>query len=1292
LNIRTSRSCRSLYVAAALASLAILALFVAILWKEWRTAYTNAEVSVLNTARLLADQVDHEFHEVDAWLQGIGQRHLLARSLGEEDIRRFHEQLRQAVTLHPFANYLAISDDQGRVIFSTGTDQPLDLRDRDYFRRARDGEAGLLFSAPLPSPVTGEGALLLARSLEDDKGHFSGLVLAILPIEGLGKSFDEVDLGPRGVIDLRAADLTQIKRWPALSGPDQALGNNQVPHALSDLLQESPDRRSYTYVATSLIDGIERFYAYQRFNYHPFILIVGRATADFGSDWRQTSFLVATLCLMVVVVLFGGVRRMERQNQSLELRIAERTRDLAERERFLHTLTDALPSLIGYWDTGLRNRFANRASLEWFGKTPADMLGMRLQDLLGADRFARNEPRVRAALCGERQSFKGRLTKSDGSRRRTWTHFVPDLRGEEVRGFFVLITDITELKQAEAENALLRRILDESPDFIGMADMEGHTLYLNAAAKALIGFSSDDNLGQGHISYLHPPWAARRIAKTWIPIALERGAWIGESAVLSRDGREIPVSQILLVHRDERGRPERLSTIIRDISEQKRQAGALAEARLAAEVASRAKSEFLANMSHEIRTPLNAVLGMAYLLEQSPLEVEQRDKLGKIQTAGRALLELVNDVLDLSKIEAGEMEMERIAFSPAALFDELRALVGQQAASKGLALDFAPLPEALPGALVGDPHRLRQILLNLLNNAVKFTGQGGVRLGAHLLAAPAQSESPSSQPPSEERGIELVQEFSLNPSPGGQGEAALTGDDRPPPPTRQAGPKGGPLVLAREEAVRLRFEVADTGVGIPAEALPSLFTPFTQADGSTTRRFGGTGLGLSIVRHFAELMGGEVGVESREGQGSTFWVELPFAVAPAPALDATPVRATTAPAPPDAEQLPGVRLLLVDDNETNLEVARWILAREGALVSICLNGAAALDWLKTPGNQADIVLMDVQMPVMDGNEAVREIRRDPALAALPVVALTAGALLSERDKSLAAGMNDYLTKPFDPRQMTRVVRRQVERVRGAPLPMGPGRGARSGRAGWPNIAGIDAGEVRARLDGNLALFTTSLSRFLADFGDWRLSLPLPREAGEAEAGKGQECGDAVRSCLVPAAQEAREALARHLHKLAGGAGLLGAKTIHRLAKEAEMRLQAGPLELEGLDTLLAELAAHLASLAAAAAPHLATAARAQVESEATAAAGTSAPPDGGATPDAVANPEAAVLVDAAALAELKAQLSGARMAALGRYQQLAPALRRMLPPEDFSRLDAAMERLDFKTALAVLGTEALKKL
>jgi len=622
---------------------------------------------------------------------------------------------------------------------------------------------------------------------------------------------------------------------------------------------------------------------------------------------------------------------------------------------------------------------------------------------------------------------------------------------------------------------------------------------------------------------------------------------------------------------------------------------ALEAARQEAEAANRAKSQFLANMSHEMRTPLNALLGYGRLLETAPLEDEHRELVHKLNQAGQALLALVDDVLDLTKIEAGEFHLAQEPLDLSATLDQVRSLMAASAAQKGLDLVVEPLPAGLPRHYLADPPRLRQILVNLVGNALKFTSRGQVRLGVQ----------------------------------------ALVGDD----PTHQ----------------RLRFEVSDTGIGISAADQARLFARFQQLQDDNRRRFGGTGLGLAIVKELAERLGGGVDVRSTPGVGSTFGVEVRLEIARAQTRQQTGAGNDDLEALPGPEhlRLDGLRLLVVDDSDVNRDVAQRLLKAEGAEVQACADGQQALDWLRAPGQAVDLVLMDVQMPVMDGNTAVTLMRQDPALKEVPVIAMTAGATRSERDSSLQAGMDAYLTKPFEPEQLLRLIRRQICQRRGQPLP--PGRlrvtaATGSAQAGqlpsasppaWPEIPGIDAGDAKARLGGDLDLFTQSLSLFLDEFGDLRQAPPPPATAA------------------------AREALARRLHKLAGGAGQLGAQALFRLGKAAETSLKAA--EREDLEPLLAELAAHLAVLAAAATPHLGAAVRARAELEAAEAS------------------QGVLALDATALAELKAQLAGRRMKALPHYRQLVPGLRRFLASDDFKRLEAAMERLDFQAALEVLA-------
>ncbi len=482
----------------------------------------------------------------------------------------------------------------------------------------------------------------------------------------------------------------------------------------------------------------------------------------------------------------------------------------------------------------------------------------------------------------------------------------------------------------------------------------------------------------------------------------------------------------------------------------------LIAARDMAESANRAKSAFLANMSHEIRTPMNAIVGMAHLLKGDALSPQQHQRVDKITTAAMHLLSVINDILDFSKIEAGKFGVDRIDFNLEQVVSQALSFVAEKAESKGLAL--ASDLDGVPTGLHGDPVRLRQILLNFLSNAVKFTERGHVRLQVRPLPAePAQ-------------GVQAVQ--------------------------------------------WLRFEITDTGIGIGPAHQARLFTAFQQADDSTTRVYGGTGLGLAICRRLAELLGGRVGVHSTVGVGSTFWAELPFTMARQ--TSPSPVVAVSAPtdAPAEGPQAsqpvrggalqatgpcfpPGLKLLLAEDNPLNREVLGELLERFGLAVACVQDGVAAIEAARQM--QYDLVLMDLQMPRLDGLAAARELRQLPGYETTPIVAVTANAFDEDRLNALAAGMNDHVPKPVDPRALHAVLRRWLptQGGSGGPHAIGtdgapasasdPGATARADDAeplkALARIPGLHVAQALRHTGGSPQQLLERLHRFVADHGD-----------------------------------------------------------------------------------------------------------------------------------------------------------------------------------------------------------------
>ncbi|MBF0161729.1 MAG: response regulator [Magnetococcales bacterium] len=518
----------------------------------------------------------------------------------------------------------------------------------------------------------------------------------------------------------------------------------------------------------------------------------------------------------------------------------------------------------------------------------------------------------------------------------------------------------------------------------------------------------------------------------------------------------------------------------------------LQHAKQVADAANRSKSHFLANMSHEIRTPMNAIIGFSDLALAMDSPPQVQDYLRKIGNASHSLLQIINDILDFSKIEAGKLTLEPVDFVLQDLFAHLHDLFHDKAAQQGLELVFVP-SRVTRLRLTGDVLRLEQILLNLLGNALKFTHRGRVEVRVKLLE------------------------------------------------------KSTPL--------KVQFAVRDTGIGIHPDALQRLFQPFEQADGSTTRRYGGTGLGLAICKRLTELMGGEIWAESQVGEGSLFCFTVCFtrtARSSTPPVSPPPDCTTFSDPRHMACQIGGAQVLLVEDNPLNQQVAEGILRSIGLLVETVADGREVLRRLELA--TYDCVLMDIQMPGMDGYETARLIRADARFASLPIIAMTAHAMAGDREKSLAAGMNDHVVKPINRSLLFATLLKWIVPKR-RPRPVLYTLLERHPSSLAPAVAGIEVEEVLERLGHDRALLQNLLSEFRRDYASSAEQMRM--------ALTGQREGD----------QQSAQVLA---HTIKGIAGNLAARRLATAARELERAIETQqseqwPALLEAFSQALAEV-------------------------------------------------------------------------------------------------------------------------
>ena len=889
--------------------------------------------------------------------------------------KAIHESLKDKITSLPQIDVATIVAANGDVInFTRGFPAPsINLSDRDYFKERRDNPSQDIFiSDPVRNKGNGKWVFYLSHRLNDPQGNFLGMVLVGISVEQFSNFYGRLaeNLGEGAAVTLYRRDFSVLTRWPRM---DESIGKKNLSGSSYHVVQELKKLHDVVYFRGPRFSeggqAVPRIGAVRVLERFPMIINLTITEEFVLANWRHASGVIALLaagsCLALAIATMVLLRIVRHQEKSDGLLIRESHKN----QLLLHNASDGIHIL----DKQGNVIEASDSFCRMLGYERSEIMGMNVRHwdaFFNAEQL--NDVLAKQYGQSETMKFETRHQRKDGSILDVEVTGNPlTLDGEIV--LFNSSRDITDRVHSQnnlqRSQAILRGTLDASDEGILVIGANGKVLTANkrfqtlwSIPDALFSAGDDDQLLTFVLAQLlDPDGFLREVQRLY-------GSLDSSFDILHfKDGKVFERYSAAI---DLPGDHARLWSF-RDVTERKKtedelerhrsnlaslveeRTAALSIAKEAAETASRAKSTFLANMSHELRTPMHGIMGMTALALRLASDTKQRDHLSKAQLASRHLLDIINDILDISRIEAERLTLEKTTFQLSAVFEHFSSMISLRASEKGLGLEIVFPDELAQQALVGDPLRLSQVLLNLTANAIKFTPQGHISV----------------------RVIKIQAQF---------------------------------------ESITLRFEVIDTGIGISPEAQQRLFTAFEQADNSMTRKFGGTGLGLAISRRLVNLMGGDIGVDSEPGVGSTFW----FTVTLQKSADTVsrPLEMTNQlPETLLKSKFAGSRVLLAEDEPINQEVACGLLEDAGLQVDLAENGLEAVALARE--NTYDLILMEMQMPKLNGIYATRAIRLLPNHATTPILAMTANAFEEDRQICLEAGMNEHIGKPVVPEKL-----------------------------------------------------------------------------------------------------------------------------------------------------------------------------------------------------------------------------------------------------------------------------------